>query len=122
MNAIRQIISYLYSRFVPPPRRYILVGILPMQWQWLDKPPYEHIRRMVFNPEDKWHEIEGKARLYGTIVDTQTGVVTELRHADNGYFAWSFREYRGEDSHPHPTAGAYWVEAHKCFELGGECN
>jgi len=39
--------------------RYIIVGHLPMQWQWLNQPPYVHLRRMVFKPDEKWHEIEG---------------------------------------------------------------
>lgn len=121
MTLLQRLIMALYTRFIPVSRRYILVGITPLQFQWLDKPPYEIIRAMAFDPDNKWAEVEGKIRLYGTIVDTKTGIVTELRHANNGYFAWSFSEYRGDDKHPHPTEGSWWVEAHPCFEAGGAC-
>ena len=69
------------------------------------------LRDMIFDKDadNTWPELNNAGKYYGHLWDGK--VVWEIRRTERyRYFVWGFPAATyGKDGHPHPNAGAFWL-------------
>ena len=99
------------------------------QWFWSGKVGFEFgegegtwptdmllagkLKDMVYDgkADNSWPELKNPGKYYGHLWDGE--VVWEIRRAaPHRYFVWGIpKAAYGKDGHPHPNAGAFWLDS-----------